>query len=127
MAAITVNTIKAGQGGAITWTNASASDTLEITSGSETSLLVANTTGSSITVTIAPVTTTIPFNGQFPEITVGNIRTAVDGSAPVTVANGATAWIPCPPSCYISTANNTITVVCSVTGSNVKLAGLKKG
>ncbi len=126
MAALTPNTIKSGQGGALTWTNSTASDTLEITSGSETGLLVWNTSGATITVTIAPVTTTIPFNGQFPEVTVGNIRTAVDGSAPVSVANNSIAWIPTPPSCYIS-ASNTITIVCSTTGSTVKLAGIKKG
>lgn len=125
MAAITVNEIKTGQGGAITWTNASASDTLSIASGSETHLLVWNTSGSTQTVTIAPVTTTIPTNGQFPEVTVGNIRTAPDGSAPVSVANNTIAFIPTPPTCYIS-GTNTITVVGSTTGSTLKYAGVRK-
>lgn len=118
MAALVTQTL-AATGSVVTWTNASASDTYEIPStGNDVELLVRNTSGSSVTLTVAATIANTLASGSFPAVAVPGIS--------IVIAADAQVVLPPLPTCYRSTSNaSTVTVVVSPT-TGVQYAPVKR-
>lgn len=107
MAAITRSDASALLGGVITFQNSTASDTL--VGGQCVSLLVNNTSGSTVTVTITT-----------PEVVEGALAVA---DRPISVLTANIKAIPIP-SRYNDPATGLATIACSTTGATCTVANV---